>query len=200
MSDTSSLVDVSTITSLSGTTLNSAQSLTFAAAASITDSSLTASGITLSFPVLTALGRTNLTASAGGEIAFPVATSYSASGDGGSHSIQANGAGSRIDLSHLTTLTGGTYYNLAISAATGGEIDLAGAVTAKTSLSLFDASSILDVSGVSSLQDTNVTTSGGVLNFAVLTTLRKANLTANGGGTIQPKNRSYPEDRGVEAG
>ena len=64
---------------------------------------------------------------------MPAVTSY----DHGSTGInqqrtwRAEGAGSTIDLSELTSILGGTHFgsNLSVQALTGGSIDLSGVVT-----------------------------------------------------------------------
>jgi len=89
-----------------------------------------------------------------------------ASEDG--YTIQANGAGSKIDLSHLSTMAGSSYYMLSVNASTGGDIDLAGAITGNTSLTLADANSTFNVAGVTSLQDAGVKTTGATINFSKL--------------------------------
>jgi hypothetical protein len=56
------------------------------------------------------LQNVNLSATGGGEILFPVATSYTGYNYADT-TIEASGAGSRIDLSHLTTWDGGGEYD-----------------------------------------------------------------------------------------
>jgi hypothetical protein len=65
--------------------------------------------VTLEFAAATFAERKSA-APAGGEILFPVATSYTGYNYGDT-TIQASGAGSRIDLSHLLTWYGGGEYD-----------------------------------------------------------------------------------------
>jgi hypothetical protein len=135
---------VAGITSLGGTTLtvNTPGTLTFNTATEVTDSSLTApTGVTLEFAAATALQNVNLSATGGGEILFPVATSYTGYNYADT-TIEASGAGSRIDLSHLTTFTaagsidGGVYgrrlallQQLREGPWLAAKVDLAGAIS-----------------------------------------------------------------------
>jgi hypothetical protein len=105
----------------------------------VTDSSLTAAtGVTLAFTLRRRrCTNVNLSATGGGQILFPVATSYTGNNYADT-TIEASGAGSRIDLSHLTTWYGGGeydggvygggwhYYTDYVRALAGGEVDLAG--------------------------------------------------------------------------
>ncbi len=60
------------------------------------------------FKTTTSLTAVNLYASGGGQILFPAATSYTGN-DYATTTIEASGAGSRINLSALETLVGGGY-------------------------------------------------------------------------------------------
>ena len=59
--------------------------------------------------------------SGGVTLALPAATSYSAQNFS---TIQASGTGSVVDLSHLTTLAGAPYWPLSVNAQAGGKVDL----------------------------------------------------------------------------
>ncbi len=154
---------------VSGTTnitLSDATSiLNVAGVTSLTDANVTVSGNAVAdFPSVTALTRVNLTAGSTGagategSILFPAATSFS-NGSFTTYNIAANGAGSEINLSGLTTFSAGPgTFN--VSPTAGGEIDLSGAVTGTTNFTLVDSTSVLNVAGVTSLTDTNVTVSG----------------------------------------
>src|SRR5205814_963768 len=134
-------------------------SLNVCAITSLSDTNVNVSGGgILNFCALTALTRVNLSASGGGKLLFPAAATY-ANGATANYTIQASGAGSKIDLSHLTAMAGSNSCCgiLAITAGTGGEIDLAGAITGYTSLTVSDAASVLNVGAVTGLSDANVT-------------------------------------------
>ena len=75
--------------------------------------------------------------------------------------ILASGTGSKIDLSALTSFAGSGYNTDSITASTGGEVDLAGAITGYTSLTLSDATSVLNVAGVTSLSGVTLAAANG---------------------------------------
>ena len=143
---------------------------------------------------------------------FPAATSYTAwASDGnapyGTTTIQASGNASKIDLSHLTTLQGGGYYSDSgwqtnISPVSGGEIDLAGAISGFTNgqyrynvgvtITMNGSGGVLNVQNVTSLDRTSITVGAGdILRFNSVTALSDVNLTANGGQLIFPAATSY---------
>jgi hypothetical protein len=116
-------------------------------------------GASLSFDAVTSLTAVDMTASTGGQILFPAATSYT-SADAG-NIIAANGDGSQLDLSSLTTLVGGTTGHTALNAVAGGAIDLSGAVTGDTMWFLSGIDSNFEVSGVTSFSDTTLVAANG---------------------------------------
>src|SRR5665213_3408521 len=181
--DGTSALGVANITKFDGTSLIASRPLTFTSGTEVVDSSLTAKGVTLSFPAAATLVRDNLTASTAGQLLFPAATSYSNSSTGNGYSIQASGTGSRINLASLTSFAGSSgrypYGATNVTADTGGQVDLGGAVTGVTILTLSDAASTFNVAGVTSLQDTSVNVSGGgTMNFSKLTSLTRVILAA----------------------
>ena len=105
LQDPGSLFNVTNVTALGGASLS------------------VSNGLALTFPQLITLTDVDLWAWGGGVIAFPAATSYVDTGYG--QTLQASGAGSRIDLSHLLTFVGGNYSATQIKALNG---DLDGAV------------------------------------------------------------------------
>ena len=86
-----------------------------------TNGTITANGGTPNYSGLTSLNGDNIYANNGAVLAFPSLTSYAAQN---SSTIQANGAGSVVDLSHLTTLAGAPYWPLSVNALAGGKVDL----------------------------------------------------------------------------
>src|SRR5204862_522978 len=96
-------------------------------------------GGVLSLPVTSGLASVNLTASGGGKILLPAATTYTTSSG---NTVQASGTGSRIDLSALRSF-GGSSGTATVTASAGGEVDLAGEITGATQLTLSDAGSVL---------------------------------------------------------
>ena len=177
--DAASVLNVSAVTSLQDTTVN------------------VGNGGAANFSALTNLTQVNLSATTGGQILLPAAKTY-ADGVTTSYSIQATGTGSRIDLSGLTGMAGSNSVfgaKLSVTASDGGEVDLAGAITGTTVLTLPDAASVLNVSAVTSLQDTTVNVgNGGAANFSALTNLTQVNLSATTGGQILlPAAKTYAD-------
>ncbi len=82
----------------------------------------------LQLPLITKLEGNSLTALARGEIRLPQVTSYDhkSTSNNQQRTIRVDGAGSLIDLSGVTSISGGTHYNsrLSISAYSGGVINL----------------------------------------------------------------------------
>ncbi|MBK7955889.1 MAG: LEPR-XLL domain-containing protein [Candidatus Accumulibacter sp.] len=123
-------------------------------------------GAVLTFSTATTLSRDTFTALAGGEILFPVATSYTGYNYGDT-AIEASGAGSWIDLSSLATFYGGGeysdshgyghYYTTYVNALAGGKGDLAGAVSHRNVITVDGAESVLGVAGITKLGGTVLT-------------------------------------------
>ena len=94
--------------------------------------SLTAEGQDASFRATsaTSIDGASLFALAGGQLALTNLLNYAHSSTGNSQlrTFRASGAGSVLDLSNLTSITGGTHWNsdVSIEALTGGQIDLGG--------------------------------------------------------------------------
>ena len=100
--------------------------LSLAAGATFTASG---SGVTFTATGAATIDGANLYASSGASLALPGATSYTGSN---SSTLEATGAGSVLDLTHLTTLAGATGYStLSINADSGGEVKL-GSVTSQS--------------------------------------------------------------------
>ena len=126
-------------------------------------------GNRVEFSSVASLGNTNLAASSGGQILFPVATSYT--GYNWAHqTIQASGAGSRIDLGQLTALAGGGYdsywdrtYYTYVNALSGGEVDVGGAVSGHNVWTVDGAGSVLGVAGITSIAGTSMTAANGAV-------------------------------------
>jgi len=98
-------------------------------------------------------------------LSFPAATIYTSDQYG--NTIQASGAGSRVDLSALATLIGATRsssWQTQIKALAGGKVDLAGQISGWTTLTV----------------DTNAST----LNLEKITRFSNATLNANNGGVL----------------
>jgi hypothetical protein len=186
-----------------GLTLASGSTLVVGSGEHLTVSGVTSlSGVTIkaqdggivTFSDVTTLANVNLYASSGGQILFPAATSYKGN-DYANTTIKATDMGSKIDLSHLATLVGGgsnnlsgvatSYYNTYISALSGGEVDLSGAISNRTYLTVDGAASVLNVQGVTAIDNANVTANASaVVNFSGVTNLPSVTMTASQGGQI----------------
>jgi hypothetical protein len=150
-------------------------SLTANGATTVDGASLYASGGSqLLFPAATSLTGVSIVASGGSQVLFPVATSYTGS-TGGDTTLEASGAGSRIDLSHLQTFAGGGHVPYVSSGTThvlpinGGEIDLAGAIGANPT--------------GGGGNDFTLDNTGGILNLLAVTQISGTTLTAANGAT-----------------
>ena len=124
------------------------------------------------------------------KILFPVATSYTGYNSADT-TIEANGAGSRIDLSHLETFYGGGeyqsgsypypwyYYTTNVKALAGGEVDLAGAISHRNNITVDGTGSVLGVAGITKLGGTVLTVNiPGTLTFSSATEVTDSSLTA----------------------
>src|SRR5205085_2041156 len=108
-----------------GMTLGDAAStLNVAAVTSLAITDVAAVGGTMNFSGLSSLNRVRLSATGGGRLLFPAPTTY-ADGVQANYTIQASGTGSKIDLSHLSSMAGSEVHfgqMLTITADTGGEV------------------------------------------------------------------------------
>ncbi len=122
-------------------------------------------GSTVTLPAaVTTLTDVNLYASSGGRIQGPSVKYYTDNGYG--QTIQASGAGSRIELPGLTTLDGGGTTSTQVAALTGGTVVLAGNIVPGVTLNASGAGAVISlvrVSGVTTqtLTDVNLYASGG---------------------------------------
>ncbi|MEX2115039.1 MAG: hypothetical protein WD845_17730, partial [Pirellulales bacterium] len=149
--------------------------------------SLTANGATATFTANAAatINGANLFATGGGQLNLVTATSY-AEQSFNLTSIQANGAGSKIDLSGVTSVTG-TNGALSVNALAGGtiEIDSLISTTARDlNFNVDGATSVLDLSALTSASDTSLLNSltlanGGTLIAPVLATYSGGSIVVN---------------------
>ena len=127
----------------------------------------------------------------GQTLSLPNLTSYAAQ-SASVPTIQANGTGSVVDLSHLTTLSGDSFNYLVVNALAGGEVNLSNltSTSGSTHFTADGAASTIDLSKLpgllsdagsgSSLQATN----GGTILDPVLATLNQTDVTTDGTGTL----------------
>ncbi|MEM8679379.1 MAG: Calx-beta domain-containing protein, partial [Planctomycetota bacterium] len=141
----------------------------------------------------TSLVEATLRALNGGSLSVP-ATSF-ANGSSGNSTLEAEGAGSVLDLSSISTLSGGGFIRtLYIRAEQGGLVDLSGLneiTGGATHLIATDAGSRLDVSQLTSFTDTNgnrasliTPTQGGEVDMPMLTDLTSVDLTLDATGIV----------------
>ncbi len=176
-------------------------SLTVAAGASQVSGALTITGATLSVAgsgtSFTATGMTTLTgasffATGGATLTLP-ATAYTGAPNYDT-TLQASDPGSKLDLSHITTLKGASNYSdLNIRALGGGKVDLSGVTsypTGRTGILADGANSVVDLSALPKLiSDANWNSAlearnDGTVKDPVLTTLNRVDLTVNANATL----------------
>jgi hypothetical protein len=185
------------------TNLTVAAPSTIMAATTITGGTTTALGAdaSLSFPAGASINTANLRATNGGELLFGPGTVFST--NSGVHTtIEANGEGSLIDLSELSSFAGTTgtqghtvfYTNL--NAFGGGRIDLSGASSIQNQT--FIRASGQDSQGVASRVDLTTMTDlagtergsvlwaadVGIINAPVVNAINTAGLIASTGATL----------------
>ena len=174
-------------------TTDATSKLATAQITAFTSGTITANGGTPDYSGLTSLDGDSVSANNGAVLAFPGVTSYAAQSASYNPTIQANGTGSVVDLSHLTTLAGGTYPYLSVNALAGGKVNLGNLNNYTTGATLFTASgaaSTIDLSKLTRLfSDTYYNsglqaTNGGIILDPILTTLDHTDLTTDGTGTL----------------
>ena len=159
---------------VTSSTITVSGSATFNGPLTVTSSTLTVSGsgTSVSVPGATTLTGANLYAEGGAVLSLPGCTSYTGSNYADT-TISASGAGSKIDLSHLLTFSGGGahtngfgnsfYFTTHVLPTGGGEIDLAGDITSngyRNDFTVRKAGSSLKVTTVTTVANTNFTASG----------------------------------------
>ncbi|MEZ4710887.1 MAG: hypothetical protein R3A44_27055 [Caldilineaceae bacterium] len=99
---------------------------------------------------------------AGGQVALPKVTSYAGDGAGSDFftALSADGAGSLLDLSTVTTFAGNTFVNdnLGVKALNGGKIDLQAVneiTVGMVQFSAEDSGSLIDLSALTNFSRTN---------------------------------------------
>ncbi len=137
-------------------------------------------GSALALPELSTVGVLDnywhVDATQGGRVSLPALTTIGGSGQADYFQIEADGSGSTIDLSGLTSLS-----------SSGGS----------TSLAVSDQGAIL-ASHLTSLDNVHLTVTGGAYSFPNLTTITSTSLYADGGGTLSlPNLTSYADPTGV---
>ena len=133
IADATSVLPVGQFTSIANgsiTVSGTGNNRAFTSLTDVTGSSVTANGVTLTLASLTAPRSSSFYALGGGHLALPGVTSYSLT-QRGIATLMADGPGSVLDLSGVTTMTGSTLDggfrtldSIEIRATGGGKVDL----------------------------------------------------------------------------
>ena len=106
-------------------------------------------GNTIDLSQVTSLDLSNVTIEGGALVSFPQVTAYAGSAGCASETLKAVGAGSVLDLSSVTDLTGGDCGFLRVSALSGGAVDLTSLdVVSSPDLLADEVDSVLSVRGI----------------------------------------------------
>ena len=145
---------------------------------------------TIDTSVLSNLTEVDLYAQSGGTLAMPALTSYSGV-NFASDTFETDNAGSVLDLTHLTTLTGATNFNLLYINANGGTVKLGnvttdggGTIRATANGGTVDLSKLSRFFSDSQYDSELTAENGGQVLTPSLTTLDFVTLTAHDTGAI----------------
>ncbi len=153
----------------------------------VSSASLIASGVAASVQAASSsLTAAKLRAFSGATIVLPATSYVGSSGTNGN--VEANGSGSLVDLSGMTTMSGGGFIRtLYVEATNGGTVDLSSLTEVTggaTHMLASGADSLIDLSALTSYIDTNgnrssliSATSGGQIDAPVLSVLSAVNVT-----------------------
>ena len=167
----------------------------------ITTSTLTATGQDLTLSSLETMLNSNLYATSGGRLLLPAATSYAI--DLGVVTIEADGEGSEIDLSTLTTLEGGVvamsygpHYAITVNAIGGGKVDFSQVASVLKQVFLrsqgadsggtpseIDLSSLTEIDGGGGYAELSAT-GAGIIRVPNLVTVADTSLLARSGAEL----------------
>ena len=158
-----------------------------------TVSTLTVNAGQPDFSGLTTVDGDDLFANTGGVLALPNVTEYVGPPSAINTTLQANGAGSTLDLSHVTTFKGGQGGVITfVTSLNSGVVNLANltSYTGGSTRIEAESSSTINLSQLPSLfSDANntsqlTTTTGGRILTPALTTLNRVDLTIAGTGSV----------------
>jgi hypothetical protein len=173
--------------------INGTGQLDTAQLATATRSSLTASGSTPNFSLLTNAANTSLYVDSGGTLALPALTQYLPT-TGDSATFQANGAGSVLDLTHLTSLHGvGSFGQLYINAYNTGLVEMPNVTSytgGSTAVTADGTGSVVDLSGLPSITSDSYYWSSfrasnhGTIHAGQLASINRTSITLSGTGVL----------------
>jgi hypothetical protein len=143
---------------------------------------------------LNRLNRVSLLAENGATFTLPPqATTYTASSTA-ANSLIANGVGSLLDVSSLTTMVAGTDWDTDVQAISGGRVDLSGLTAVTTGAVDFYADGLGSMIDISNLEEYTATNNfqarirvanGGVIKADKLSRLSGAPVTVTTGGLLR---------------
>ena len=147
---------------------------------------------TLSLPNLTLIGTTvydggelTIQATSGGQVLVPALTTINTAGDYATVSAEADGSGSLIDLSGLTTYD--IHSDGQLSAIDNGEVLLNTSLTTLNGVTIvLDGTGTLAVGQLTSVTDGGITVEAGDYNtaFPILSDIDGSSLSVYGGGSL----------------
>ncbi len=186
----SSVLDLTALTSaidstrLSNLTLANGGTLVAPVFATYQGGTITVNNMSVTFSALTDIDTSSLFTNSGGVLSLPNVTSYDEA-PSASTTFRANGTGSMIDLTPMTSITGTG--NLNINAVSGGTIELDALVSTTArdiNINVDGASSVLDLTALTSAIDStrlsNLTlANGGTLVAPVFATYQGGTITVN---------------------
>ncbi|HEY7116654.1 MAG TPA: hypothetical protein VH475_08710, partial [Tepidisphaeraceae bacterium] len=147
----------------------------------LNDATVNASGTaTVPFPAARELTNVSLVADSGAAILLPAVQTY---GVAGGNQVRASGGNSLIDLSNLTTMSGGGG-PIQIEPKAGGEVRLGGSIGTAV-ITVDSAASKLVADKVTSLNDATVNAGGNAtVSFPTARELTNVSLVADSGAAI----------------
>jgi hypothetical protein len=180
------------LTSLTNLNLTVGGPMDTAQLTAVRNGTITINGVAADLSRVASIDRSSVIVTGGVTVALPLVTSYTY-GDQFSpnRSFQASGAGSVLDLSNLTTVTGSQTSSvvLSITADSGARIPLTRltSITGPARVAANGTASDVDLSALTSFVDTNprnpgalATTAGGRIRMGRLTSLNNIDLTVGG--------------------
>jgi len=182
------LTSVIDTTLASNLTVGNGATLTAPVLATYSGGTITVNNQSVTFSALTNVNASSLIAGAAGILTLPNVTSY-AEGAFANTYFQANGAGSKLDLTALTSITG-TTGTLNVQPTVGGTIELDGLVSTTAhdiNFVVDGAGNVLKLNVLTNVTDTTLASNLTVGNGATLTA---PVLATYSGGTITVNNQS----------
>ena len=174
-----------------GATLSLSQLTTYAGAVNATSTlEATGTGSVLSLPNLVTVtedtgsysSRTQILALSGGDVELPALTSIS----GGPVQLESDGAGSKLNINALTSLSGNTgqQYFSEVQVTNHASVSDSALATIKDANLTLDGTGTLSTSQIATFTFGTLALSGGTASFGGLTNADGSSLEASGGGKL----------------